>query len=182
MVDFSVGRRLHGTQDESQRRRWLLTSVAVNLGILGFFKYSGFFVDSLSALTSSLGLGELSSALRVVLPVGISFYTFQTMSYTFDIFRHRIEPTRSLIDFGTYVAYFPQLVAGSIERAQRLLPQVENHDRPKPLGDRLVAAGASRYVDFRDLLNDDQFYDYTHPDRRASHELTRALVEALGAR
>ncbi len=139
VVDFSVGRRMHRTEDESQRRRWLLTSAAVNLGILGFFKYSGFFVDSLSSLTSSLGLGELSTALRVVLPVGISFYTFQTMSYTFDIYRRRIEPTRSILDFGTYVAYFPQLVAGPIERAQRLLPQVENHDRPPPRGDRLVA-------------------------------------------
>ncbi len=140
VVDFTVGKRLHRSEVERHRRAWLLTSVMVNLGILGFFKYSGFFVDSLSALTASLGLGELNPALRVVLPVGISFYTFQTMSYTFDIYRRRIEPTRSLIDFGTYVAYFPQLVAGPIERAQRLLPQVENRDRPTPRGDRLLDA------------------------------------------
>ncbi|MCP3973230.1 MAG: MBOAT family protein [bacterium] len=139
VVDFYVGKRIYGTVEESRRKRWLLLSVAVNLGILAIFKYSGFFVDSLSALTSSIGFGELSPALRVVLPVGISFYTFQTMSYSFDIFRHRIDPTRSLIDFGTYVAYFPQLVAGPIERASRLLPQIETYERPKPRGDRLVA-------------------------------------------
>jgi len=140
VVDFAVGRRLDGEQAERRRRRWLLVSVAVNLGILGFFKYSGFFLDSLSELSTSLGLGELNPALRVVLPVGISFYTFQTMSYTFDIYRRRIRPTRSIIDFGTYVAYFPQLVAGPIERAQRLLPQIEERDRPRPRGDRLLDA------------------------------------------
>jgi D-alanyl-lipoteichoic acid acyltransferase DltB (MBOAT superfamily) len=140
VVDFTVGRRLHNEQEDRRRLRWLLLSVAVNLGILGFFKYSGFFLDSLSELTTSLGLGELNPALRIVLPVGISFYTFQTMSYTFDIFRRRIRPTPSIIDFGTYVAYFPQLVAGPIERAQRLLPQIESLDRPRPRGDRLVEA------------------------------------------
>jgi len=139
VVDFTVGKRLYASSEDSKRLRWLLTSVSVNLGILALFKYSGFFVDSLSALTESLGLGTLNPALRVVLPVGISFYTFQTMSYTFDIYRHRIDPTRSIIDFGTYVAYFPQLVAGPIERAQRLLPQIERYERPKPQGDRLIA-------------------------------------------
>jgi len=140
VVDYTVGRRLDGEERDRRRLGLLLLSVAVNLGILGFFKYSGFFLDSLSEVTAALGFGELNPALRIVLPVGISFYTFQTMSYTFDIYRRRIRPARSIIDFGTYVAYFPQLVAGPIERAQRLLPQIQSRDRPPPRGDRLLEA------------------------------------------
>jgi D-alanyl-lipoteichoic acid acyltransferase DltB (MBOAT superfamily) len=112
----------------------------VNLGILGVFKYANFFIDSLSSLTSSIGLGDLNPALSVILPVGISFYTFQTLSYTFDVYRRRIEPTRNLLDFATYVAYFPQLVAGPIERAQRLLPQISDRERRMPRGAPLQGA------------------------------------------
>lgn len=140
LVDFTVGRRMAHTGDKRARTRLLLISAAVNLGILGAFKYANFFIDSLSALTESVGFGELNPAFQVVLPVGISFYTFQTLSYTFDVYRRRIEPTRNVIDFATYVAFFPQLVAGPIERAQRLLPQISHRARPFPSGQQLSSS------------------------------------------
>lgn len=138
IVDFTVARRLHRSESLTVRRRWLWVSLAVNLGILGFFKYFNFFVDGFATMTGTLGLGEPGLVLRIVLPVGISFYTFQTMSYTFDVYRKRIQPCRSLITFATYVAYFPQLVAGPIERAQRLLPLLEDQtSRRFPRGEQL---------------------------------------------
>ena len=137
VVDYTIGRAMARTEVDKQRTRLLVLSAVVNLGILGVFKYFNFFVDSFASLTESLGWGTFNPALSVVLPVGISFYTFQTLSYTFDVYRRRIEPTRHILDFATYVAYFPQLVAGPIERAQRLLPQIESRDRPLPVGGRL---------------------------------------------
>ncbi len=125
VADFLIAKRLGATAAESRRRRWLLASLAVNLGILGAFKYFDFFVDSAAGLLESIGVSANAPTLSVVLPIGISFYTFQTISYTFDVFRRRIEPERSLVTFGVYVAFFPQLVAGPIERAQHLLPQIQ---------------------------------------------------------
>lgn len=124
IVDFLVGRRMAGTQGRSGRRRLLALSVAVNLGILGFFKYWGFFVESASELLGSIGFDPDPAVLRVILPVGISFYTFQTMSYTIDIYRGQLEPEPNLGRFALFVTFFPQLVAGPIERASRLLPQI----------------------------------------------------------
>jgi len=137
-VDYLVGRRLGGEAHERTRRALLATSVVVNLGILGFFKYFGFFVDSAAGLLDQLGLDPARPGLDVVLPVGISFYTFQTMSYTIDVYRRDLAPTRDLLSFAVYVAFFPQLVAGPIERAGRLLPQFEN-DRPRPDTSRLAS-------------------------------------------
>jgi alginate O-acetyltransferase complex protein AlgI len=109
-----------------RRRQWLLAfSVINNLLILGFFKYFNFFADSFSQLLGSLGMEAGFVTLNIVLPVGISFYTFQTMSYTIDVYREQLKPTASFIDFANYVSFFPQLVAGPIERATRLLPQLE---------------------------------------------------------
>ncbi len=126
VVDYTVGRRLEVTDDARRRKRLLIISMAVNLGILGFFKYFGFFVDSFANLMDNLGLGVTPPVLQIVLPVGISFYTFQTMAYTIDVYHRRISATHDFLAFATYVAFFPQLVAGPIERAERLLPQLEN--------------------------------------------------------
>ena len=131
LADFTIGRVLGGTTEENKRRALLATSLAVNLAILGFFKYFHFFVDSAVGLLANVGLEPNVTFLEIVLPVGISFYTFQTISYTFDVYRRRIEPCHSLVTFAVYVAYFPQLVAGPIERARRLLPQLAS-DRPPP--------------------------------------------------
>ena len=124
VVDFFVAGRLERTSDV-RVRRWLLgISLTVNLGFLFVFKYFNFFVDSFCMMTSHLGLGELLWAMRVVVPVGISFYTFQTLAYTIDVYWRKVQPTRNFVDFALYVSYFPQLVAGPIERAGRLLPQI----------------------------------------------------------
>jgi D-alanyl-lipoteichoic acid acyltransferase DltB (MBOAT superfamily) len=103
----------------------LLTSLLVNLGILGFFKYYNFFLESFQEVFSLFGRSIESSTLNILLPVGISFYTFQTLSYTIDVYRKRIEPTSNMLSFFAFVSFFPQLVAGPIERASNLLPQFE---------------------------------------------------------
>ncbi|MEO1728492.1 MAG: MBOAT family O-acyltransferase [Bacteroidota bacterium] len=123
-VDYLVGVQLGKAGRSERSRRLLLTlSVAVNLGILGFFKYFNFFIESLAIGLSSIGFEPNLPLLRVILPVGISFYTFQTMSYTIDVYRRQMEPTRDALAFFAYVSFFPQLVAGPIERAKSLLPQ-----------------------------------------------------------
>ena len=125
VTDYTVGRRLAVTEDERSRRLLLLVSLVVNLGILGTFKYHGFFVDGLHDLLGSVGLEPNLGTLELVLPVGISFYTFQTLGYTIDVYRRDVEPCRDPVVFAVYVAYFPQLVAGPIERADRLIPQLQ---------------------------------------------------------
>lgn len=124
-VDFVCGERIHRAPDRRGRRGWLLASLAVNLGILAYFKYAGFFLDSLVELASVVGWSLSEPTLNIILPVGISFYTFQTLSYSLDIYLGRLEPTRSLVEFAAFVAFFPQLVAGPIVRAREFLFQLE---------------------------------------------------------
>jgi hypothetical protein len=126
VVDFVSGRRIHLAASSVSRRRWLWLSLCVNLGILGFFKYWGFFVDSASSFLVAIGADAGLATLRIVLPVGISFYTFQTLSYTIDVYRWELEPEPNLLRFALFVSFFPQLVAGPIERARRLLPQLRS--------------------------------------------------------
>lgn len=151
-VDFTIGIRLGSATDRRRRKRLMLTSVVVNLGILGVFKYLNFFSDSLTTLFEAIGWEADAITLTVILPVGISFYTFQTMSYTLDVYRERLAPTRDLVAFATYVAYFPQLVAGPIERAQHLLPEILEPRRRFPQGDdranalRLILVGLAKKV------------------------------------
>ncbi|MGB0766092.1 MAG: MBOAT family O-acyltransferase [Phycisphaeraceae bacterium] len=124
VIDYCVGRAMHAT-DAERRRKWLLyLSLAANLGMLGFFKYFDFFAESVRSGLESLGMQANPVLLEVVLPVGISFYTFQTLSYTIDIYRRKLEPTRDFMAFALFVSFFPQLVAGPIERASHLLPQM----------------------------------------------------------
>ncbi|MDG1572716.1 MBOAT family O-acyltransferase [Robiginitalea sp. M366] len=125
LVDYTVGLLLGRTQAPGRRKVLLWCSIAVNLGLLGFFKYYNFFVDSFADAFSFFGypLGE-TWTLNIILPVGISFYTFQTLSYTIDVYRRQLEPTRDFIAFAAFVSFFPQLVAGPIERASQLLPQI----------------------------------------------------------
>src|SRR3954449_7495676 len=124
VVDYSCGRLLERSSDQ-RRRKWLLgVSLAFNLTLLGFFKYFNFFADNLHVVFGALGWQLDFVTLRVLLPVGISFYTFVTMSYVIDVYRREIPATRNLLDFAVFVAYFPHLVAGPILRASRLLPQI----------------------------------------------------------
>ncbi|MGJ8696391.1 MAG: MBOAT family O-acyltransferase [Verrucomicrobiaceae bacterium] len=108
----------------ASQKRWLIFGVASSLGILALFKYANFFLESTSSLLQTLGFQPHLGTLAIILPVGISFYTFQTLSYTIDVLRKETTPTRSFFDFALYVAYFPQLVAGPIERSSHLLPQI----------------------------------------------------------
>ena len=127
IVDYTVGLNIPKQNSEKKQKLLLWCSVLFNLSVLGFFKYYNFFVDSWIDLFSSVGY-EIKSVwtLNIILPVGISFYTFQTMSYTIDIYRNKLEPTKDFISFASFVSFFPQLVAGPIERASNLLPQILN--------------------------------------------------------
>ncbi|NQX96938.1 MAG: MBOAT family protein, partial [Flavobacteriales bacterium] len=122
-IDYLIGIKLGETKKLNQRKLLLMLSIVANLGFLGFFKYYNFFVDSFSDAFTLLGGHMSPTRLNIILPVGISFYTFQTLSYSIDIYKRRITPTKDIIAFFTYVSFFPQLVAGPIERAQNLLPQ-----------------------------------------------------------
>ena len=124
VVDFFIGQKIHMSKDVKLRKMYLILSLATNLGILGFFKYFNFFIDSFIDLVALTGYSlENQWTLNIILPVGISFYTFQTLSYTIDIYRKQLTPTNNFISFAAFVAFFPQLVAGPIERAKNLLPQ-----------------------------------------------------------
>jgi D-alanyl-lipoteichoic acid acyltransferase DltB (MBOAT superfamily) len=122
-VDFLVGQQLYRCEVKKQRRLWLALSVIANIGLLGYFKYYNFFVQNFVEAFRFFGRTLEVSSLEIILPVGISFYTFQTLSYTLDIYRRKLTPTRDPLSFFTFVSFFPQLVAGPIERASNLLPQ-----------------------------------------------------------
>jgi len=131
IVDFHAGRRLGAATTLGRKRAWLAFSLAVNLGLLGFFKYFNFFVESGAGLFHLFGWDYPLRTLEIVLPVGISFYTFQTLSYTIDIYRRALKPVDDFLDFALFVGFFPQLVAGPIVRAVDFLPQL---GRPRRFG------------------------------------------------
>ena len=125
LADYLIGLQLAKAEKKEKRKKWLGLSLLINLGVLFSFKYFNFFLDSFAMLVETFGFQANKSTLKIILPVGISFYTFQTLSYTIDIYKEKIKPTRSFIDFFAFVSFFPQLVAGPIERASHLLPQFE---------------------------------------------------------
>jgi len=123
VVDYLIGRGLSVITQPKKRKLLLMTSLLVNLGILGYFKYFNFFIDNFHSAFRFFGADMNLTSLNIVLPVGISFYTFQTLSYSIDVYRGKFKPTRDFMAFAAFVSFFPQLVAGPIERATRLLPQ-----------------------------------------------------------
>ncbi len=122
-VDYFVGIGLSRQLNQQKRKLLLFTSIFVNIGLLGFFKYYNFFTESFTEAFSFFGYPINGTSLNIILPVGISFYTFQTLSYTIDVYRRKLEPTRNMLAFFAFVSFFPQLVAGPIERATHFLPQ-----------------------------------------------------------
>ncbi len=126
LVDYFVGIGLLKQENLTKRKFLLWTSILVNLGFLGFFKYYNFFLDNFITAFSFFGTEIKANSLNIILPVGISFYTFQTMSYSIDVYKRNLEPTKDFIAFSAFVTFFPQLVAGPIERATHLLPQFYN--------------------------------------------------------
>ncbi|MEL6635946.1 MAG: MBOAT family O-acyltransferase [Bacteroidota bacterium] len=137
LIDYAVGLRISQTQDPVRRKQLLTLSMVANLGFLAFFKYFNFFIESFRELLLSLGVEPSFNTLHIILPVGISFYTFQSMSYTIDVYFKKIEIERDFLRFATFISFFPQLVAGPIVRASDFLPQFKN-DREFSW-DRLVA-------------------------------------------
>ena len=125
-VNYTTALGIVGTKSPRKKKLFLVLSICTSLSLLGVFKYYGFFAGELKQLFTYLGIPFLLPTMRIVLPVGISFYTFQAMSYTIDVYRGDTEATRRPLDFALYVAFFPQLVAGPIERSSHLLPQVLN--------------------------------------------------------
>lgn len=122
-VDYMLALKIYACNQKTKRKLLLYVSLAMNLGILGFFKYYNFFTDTISDLYSIFGLTLNLKSLKIILPLGISFYTFQELSYTIDVYKNRHEPTRDIVAFFAFVSFFPQLVAGPIGRASKLLPQ-----------------------------------------------------------
>lgn len=123
MVDWTAGKRLAVEDNQKKRKLWLLLSMSVNLGFLAFFKYGDFFLDNFTVLVNSIGIEFKAQPMDIILPMGISFYTFQTMSYTIDLYHKKIKPAKTFLDFALYVTFFPQLVAGPIVRAKDLITQ-----------------------------------------------------------
>jgi|TARA_Y100000294_G_scaffold174149_1_gene191676 D-alanyl-lipoteichoic acid acyltransferase DltB (MBOAT superfamily) len=137
-LDYICGLKIFESDNERRRKIFLIISIVGNFSILGFFKYFNFFIDNLDLLFGSVGIHVSLPVLKILLPPGISFYTFQTICYTFDIYRKKMKPTRNVIDFALYVSFFPQLVAGPIERAIRLLPQIA---KPRTLNKDMICQG-----------------------------------------
>ncbi len=167
-VDYFIGLAIHQSNDKRRRRIWLSASLIVNLGLLGFFKYYNFFIESWVSAWNSLGYDmEATWTLKVILPVGISFYTFQTLSYSLDIYKRKLEPVKDFISFAAFVSFFPQLVAGPIERAKNLLPQIteERHFKYQQAAEglRLIFWGLFKKIVIADNLSpvvNDIFLNY----------------------
>lgn len=178
VTDFFLGKQIFNNKKKG--KYFLFVSMVVNLGILAFFKYYNFFIDSFDALATNMGMHLDYLHLNIILPVGISFYTFQTMSYTIDIYRRKLGPSNSFIDFAVFVSFFPQLVAGPIERATNLLPQIQNLPKPTKLqiqqGIVLIVVGLFTKVMIGDTTG--RFVDqiFGQPSLYKSSELLVALV------
>ncbi len=133
VIDFVAAKQIAQTERVLTRRFWLVVSMLTNLGLLGFFKYGGFVLENFVAAAGAYGFNYNPAAPSIILPVGISFYTFQTMSYTIDVYRKQTPPTHSFLDFALFVTFFPQLVAGPIVRATQLVPQFfKEHQATRP--------------------------------------------------
>jgi len=180
MLDFFLGKKIDEEQNPVNRKWLLAVSLGINLGLLGFFKYAGFFVESFTAAFTFLGFPIKSYAINIILPVGISFYTFQTLSYTWDIYKRQLKPNHDVLRFLAFVSFFPQLVAGPIERASHLLPQFDsikkiNYQQLRS-GFLLMAVGFFKKIVIADRLArfvDPAFADY---DQLAGYSAIIAIL------
>jgi alginate O-acetyltransferase complex protein AlgI len=171
MVAYLAGRLIHDAHERglpARAKRWLTWSLAFDLGMLGVFKYFDFFSASFAALLGALGLTATPLLLHVVLPAGLSFYTFQTMGYALDVHRRRVQPARNLRDFALFIAFFPQLLAGPIESARTLMPQLgaarQVSMEQLRTGAWLLAAGLFKKVFIADNLAPFVGWGFSRPD------------------
>jgi alginate O-acetyltransferase complex protein AlgI len=180
LIDYWAGLGLDRLASPAPRRAILAAAMAANLAVLGVFKYFNFFAENLQALAGSLGWRLDPITLRVVLPVGVSFYTFQTMSYTIDVYRRYLKPTTQFLEYMTFVTFFPQLVAGPIERATHLLPQFmlpRRFDAAAAAdGSRQMLWGFFKKMVLADNLGPIASVYYLHPERATGPELIFATV------
>ncbi|HEY8933861.1 MAG TPA: MBOAT family O-acyltransferase [Cyclobacteriaceae bacterium] len=177
VMDYYLGHAIYTETNEKKRKRLLHLSLLVNLTLLGFFKYFNFFVDSFAQVFGT----QLDSVhLHVILPVGISFYTFQSLSYTFDLYRKKLEPAKSLLDYSVFVSFFPQLVAGPIEKAVHLLPQVEKIKMPDRQylkeGVILITTGMFKKIIIGDTIGKYVDNVFAEPGNFSSGELICTLI------
>lgn len=166
-LDFVLARKI-ASLERAASKPWLIASLAANLGVLGIFKYCNFFIESFNDLASVLGFSAHGRAISILLPVGISFYTFQSISYVVDVYRREIEPSRDWIEFMAYISFFPQLVAGPIERAGHLLPQFQTERRITLAGVRegvaLMLFGYFKKIVIADSLAPFVSLAFDHPE------------------
>ena len=161
LLDFYTGIKIYGSKTMTARKFWLCLSICINLGFLGFFKYYNFFIRSFADAVSHIGFNVNVWTLKVILPVGISFYTFHGLSYIIDIYKNRIKPERNFIDYSVFVSFFPLLVAGPIERATHLLPQIQK----KRIFDYIKAVDGLRQILwglFKKIVIADQCAEYAN--------------------
>lgn len=179
LFDFSIGLQLEKVTHTQKRKLLFISSCVVNIGLLGFFKYFNFFIDNFILAFQSIGYQISPTTLKIILPVGISFYTFQSLSYTTDIFRNKMKPTKDFISFAAFISFFPQLVAGPIERAYHLLPQfyLKRHFNAElaVIGMRQILWGLFKKIVIADTLSGyvDQIF--------ASYNILPGSTLALGA-
>ncbi len=180
LIDFLAGYMIHNAKSDLRKKIFLYLSLATNLGILGFFKYFNFFIESWRDAWLMFGVEMDVNTLQIILPLGISFYTFQSMSYTLDIYNEKFSPTKNLLDFASYVAFFPQLVAGPIERASRLLPQiasVKKFDYQQATeGMRLILWGFFKKVFIADTLSRYTQMVFANPENYQGTELLLGAI------
>ncbi len=144
VVDYLIADQIAATPPGPQRRALLIVSLCINFGLLGFFKYCNFFVGSLSVMLDTLGVHNIPiGLLNVILPPGISFYTFQEVAYVVDVYQGKLEPANSFLDYGLFISLFPHLIAGPIQRPSHLLPQVQH---PREFNDRAFFDGCMLIV------------------------------------
>lgn len=185
LINFSVGRALGATEEQGRRRLLLGVSLATGLGALAFFKYTGFLVESTENLLAVFGV-HATWAVSIALPIGISFFTFHTLSYTIDIYRRELEPTDDFVVFGVFVAYFPQLLAGPLTRGRRMLPQFaelpEHIDRLKwAEGFELILIGVFQKVAIADALAPFTLSMFSASDQGSSNRNFLMLLVAMAA-
>lgn len=179
-IDFYSALKIEQSESHRKKKHWLLVSMFTNLGILMYFKYANFFIDSFTSLFNILGTSFSSPVLDIVLPVGISFYTFQTMSYTIDVYRGKVKAEKDVLNFALFVTFFPQLVAGPIERAEHILNQFKSRFYPTQQqfksGIKLIIIGLFKKVMIGDSLGRIVDEIFTSPSDFNSMELFAAVI------
>lgn len=181
ITDFYLAQWIEENENQKVRHRLLVISLVLNLATLGFFKYYNFFADSLNDLLTLLGITPPSFVLNIILPVGISFYTFQSLSYTIDVYYRKIKPEQSLLKYSAFIAFFPQLVAGPIVRAGDFLPQLKDNDRKAVKqnileGFDLIAAGFLKKVVIADSIAPVVEGAFASPEANTSLSLIICLI------